>query len=264
MYASILNAHPSHLKIRSTEQIPGCAFTGRDSIRRAAISKSQRNGKVTRKCRARPLDITGSSKNERAERLLPVERVNIEGGWWTGHRIALLTATSFATVTAWGASAALVLALGFSGSNSIDAEPVEPFTVYGTLFKKLVIEVLDDEGHIIKRKRGVTATACVSSVAASQETPQFQGLPTGMKVTAFGDEVCRRGEADDMPQAVAPACRAACTISVTDYSKKQFDFSGYKLPEKDEQRMMKSCVRECNMSGTRPGKSFQFVVPYRR
>jgi len=130
--------------------------------------------------------------------------------------------------------------------------------------KKLVIEVLDDEGHIIKRKRGVTATACVSSVAASQETPQFQGLPTGMKVTAFGDEVCRRGEADDMPQAVAPACRAACTISVTDYSKKQFDFSGYKLPEKDEQRMMKSCVRECNMSGTRPGKSFQFVVPYRR
>ena len=32
----------------------------------------------------------------------------------------------------------------------------QPFTAYGTLFKKLVIEDLDDEGHILRRRKGVT------------------------------------------------------------------------------------------------------------
>jgi hypothetical protein len=48
--------------------------------------------------------------------------------------------------------------------------------------------------------------ACVSTVPQAEETPQFQGLPTGLKVTAFGDQTCRRGEGAEPPEACAPAC----------------------------------------------------------
>jgi hypothetical protein len=100
------------------------------------------------------------------------ERVQREGGSG-GLAVGLVTMAA----VLFGVPA--VHALGFPGTYD---EPVQPFTAYGTLFKKLVIEDLDEGGHILRRRRGVTTVACVSTVAQAEETPQFQGLPTGMNL----------------------------------------------------------------------------------
>lgn len=49
--------------------------------------------------------------------------------------------------------------------------------------KKYQIERMDGE-KVISRSRGFTVDSCVSAVLASQETPEFNGLPTGEKVSA--------------------------------------------------------------------------------
>jgi hypothetical protein len=48
------------------------------------------------------------------------------------------------------------------------------------------------------------------------------------------------------------------------FAARQAALLGYDVPPKATARVTKSCVRECNMSCTRPGKSFSFVVPSRR
>jgi hypothetical protein len=58
--------------------------------------------------------------------------------------------------------------------------------------------------------------------------------------------------------------QAACSQSVDAFAARQAALLGYDVPPKATARVTKSCVRECNMSCTRPGKSFSFVVPSRR
>jgi len=158
----------------------------------------------------------------------------------------------------------VAMAVGFGFNDKDLSDPVEPFTVYGSVFKKLVIDVLDDAGtKIVSRKRGVTTVSCVSTTAASRETPVFQGLPTGLKVTAFGEEICRRAEADEVPQACGPSCKASCTASVVKYRQTQKSLLGYTFTDKDEARVIKSCIRNCNLECTKPGKTSSFVVPFR-
>lgn len=47
--------------------------------------------------------------------------------------------------------------------------------------KKFVIEQLNGN-KVIARKRGFTVNTCISAIPQSEETPEFQGLPTGEKV----------------------------------------------------------------------------------
>lgn len=48
------------------------------------------------------------------------------------------------------------------------------------------------------------------------------------------------------------------------FATRQMALLGYEVPENATARVTKSCVRQCNMSCTRPGKSFSFVVTSRR
>jgi hypothetical protein len=48
--------------------------------------------------------------------------------------------------------------------------------------KKYQIEQMEGE-KVVSRSRGFTVDSCVSAVLASQETPEFNGLPTGEKVS---------------------------------------------------------------------------------
>jgi len=58
---------------------------------------------------------------------------------------------------------------------------VQPFTLYGTTLKQYSREVLDGD-KVVSRLRGFTVETCVGAIDASQEGPQFQGLPSGGKV----------------------------------------------------------------------------------
>lgn len=57
--------------------------------------------------------------------------------------------------------------------------------------KKYQIEQMEGE-KVVSRSRGFTVDSCVSAVLASQETPEFNGLPTGEKVrsTSTSSSAC--------------------------------------------------------------------------
>lgn len=81
---------------------------------------------------------------------------------------------------------------GLFSSGQVDKDPTSPFTMYGTNFKKYVIEKLNGE-KIVSRKRGFTVDTCISVIPQELETPEFQGLPTSEKVrqphaAAFGSK----------------------------------------------------------------------------
>ena len=70
-----------------------------------------------------------------------------------------------------------------------EKDPVEPFSVFGTVYKKYVIDVLDEATgrQIVGRKRGFTAEACVDVISERQQrfrvpgeggSPHPAGLPS--------------------------------------------------------------------------------------
>jgi hypothetical protein len=91
------------------------------------------------------------------------------------------TTTTSSGGGALAASSLADVAALFGGDPVPERDPVEPFTLYGTSSKKYVIEQLDGS-KVVARKRGFTVSACISAIPQSQETPEFQGLPTGEKV----------------------------------------------------------------------------------
>ncbi|KXZ52827.1 hypothetical protein GPECTOR_8g210 [Gonium pectorale] len=151
--------------------------------------------------------------------------------------------------------------LGLFGGEERD--PITPFTLYGTNFKKYLIEQLQGE-KIVSRKKGFTVDACVGAVEVTQETPQFQGLPTGDKALYAKDRVCRKAEGQDLKETCRSACEAACSEALDTYSQRVTQESGFALLPSDKARMTKSCGRNCQYECAKPGKAFDFVIPYRK
>ena len=51
-----------------------------------------------------------------------------------------------------------------------DKDPIEPFSIFGTVYKQYVIEILDESGRaIIGRQKGFTAEACIDLLTAEQQ-----------------------------------------------------------------------------------------------
>ena len=56
--------------------------------------------------------------------------------------------------------------------------------VYGSVFKKYLIENLDGE-KVVSRSRGFTVDSCAAGISAAEEEhlgPEFQGIPARDKV----------------------------------------------------------------------------------
>ncbi|KAK9819852.1 hypothetical protein WJX72_003300 [[Myrmecia] bisecta] len=142
-------------------------------------------------------------------------------------------------------------------------EPTDPFTLYGTNRKKYAIEQLQGE-KIIARKKGFTVTTCVGAVPAAEESPQFQGLPVAGKLDQAGNQTCRSAEGIELKPTCGSSCRNACTAGFDAYVQANKDFSGYVIDSKDQARVLKSCIRQCTYECGKPGKVFDFAVPFRR
>ncbi|KAG2453450.1 hypothetical protein HYH02_001671 [Chlamydomonas schloesseri] len=161
------------------------------------------------------------------------------------------------------------LAAGFFGgggdadSTPAERDPITPFTLYGTSFKKYLIEELQGE-KVISRKKGFTVNSCVGAVSSAQETPQFQGLPTGDKALYAKDRVCKKAEGQELKEVCRTACESACTEAIDLYDKQVKEESGFALLASDKARLTKSCTRNCSYECAKPGKAFDFVIPYRR
>lgn len=141
-----------------------------------------------------------------------------------------------------------------------DRDPVEPFTLFGTTAKKYLIEQLDGE-KVVSRRKGFTVQTCVAGYSSSEESPELNGAATRDKVYASSRKVCRKTEGDELKGTCATSCRAACAAGLARYSADADSFSGFKLPEGDKERVLRSCTRSCSYECTKPGKVCTVAAP---
>lgn len=134
-----------------------------------------------------------------------------------------------------------------------DRDPVEPFTLFGTTAKKYLIEQLDGE-KVVSRRKGFTVQTCVAGYAGSEESPELNGAATRDKVYASPRKACRKREGDELKTTCATSCEAACAAGLARYAADSDQFSGFKLPTGDKERVLRSCVRSCGYECTKPGK----------
>lgn len=165
-----------------------------------------------------------------------------------------------------------------------DRDPVEPFTLFGTTSKKYVIEQLDGE-KIVARRKGITVQTCVAGYASSELSPELNGAATRDKVYSSPLKTCRKSEGQDLPGTCEVSCQKACTEGLDKYANASDRFTGFRLPGEDKARVVRSCVRSCTYECTKPGKvgdggvggetghvrnqpdhtqAFDFVIPFRR
>lgn len=199
---------------------------------------------------------------------------------WRSERSAAASTLLAAALSLWlgcsppsfAAPASLVsqlssLSLFSSQADSVDFgddEPVEPFTLYGNVTKSFVIE-REEGGKVVRRERGVTATACVSVVAASAETPGYKAPAPSAEgascaVARLPGVVSRTAE---LARACVPACKQACGTSLAKHTSFVRRQTGLAMAPVAQERVAKTCARSCAYECSKPGKVFDFAVPWR-
>ncbi|CEF98354.1 unnamed product [Ostreococcus tauri] len=142
----------------------------------------------------------------------------------------------------------------FPSSSSSD-DPIEPFTVFGTIEKLFEVRVMDDANggtKIIGRKRGITAKACTNVIPASR-----------IPARGWPEVVGEIKETKDMLRACAPACSKSCGRAVGEYANAQERGTGFGLPKEARQKVLKSCTVTCGKDCERAGKSYSYEIPFR-
>ena len=176
-----------------------------------------------------------------------------------------------------------------------EKDPVEPFSVFGSVSKKYVIDVLDEETgrQIVARKKGFTAEACVDVIAERQQRFRVPGeggslAPGGLTSAAVAlqgastgsfksssepvarKRVCVTKEVagsitktEEMLPACVPACRQACGTSISAYDAEQRKTVGFGFTEKDAAKVKGTCAARCVKECQKSGKAYNFIVPWR-
>jgi hypothetical protein len=110
----------------------------------------------------------------------------------------------------------------------------------------------------------------VSAVSEANETPDFRRLPGGAKVDAAVKPTCRAialpgkfERVSDIRPACVPACRGACDGALDAHAALTRATTGYALASDDAARLGKSCARTCAVECTKPGRAFDFAIPFR-
>ena len=160
-----------------------------------------------------------------------------------------------------------------------DKDPIEPFSIFGTVYKQYVIEILDESGRaIIGRQKGFTAEACIDLLTAEQQrysVPNEGGFVQrspdgpGEKVTRsrFCEKRTVKGsitKTEQMMPACVPACRSACFQATQAYDGGQLKSKGFGFTDKELAKVKGTCSARCEKECTKPGKSYVFQIPFRR
>ncbi|XP_057847905.2 uncharacterized protein LOC131057764 isoform X2 [Cryptomeria japonica] len=163
------------------------------------------------------------------------------------------------------------LGCGTTIASQLEKDPVQPFTIYGSISKKYCIEQLVD-GKVIGRKKGLTANVC-------RETLELQRLPIDVKVflTCFGhwifhlfrkvniigDPSCEKGEGQTKEDSCIVPCKKACNVAISRHLAGVKKETGYILDETDMSKVVDSCSTRCFNECLKSGKSISFVYIYR-
>lgn len=176
-----------------------------------------------------------------------------------------------------------------------EKDPIEPFSIFGTVYKRYVINVMDEATgrQIVGRKKGFTAEACVDVIsereqrfrvpgeggniapggatsAAVVEAARSTGSFASTSAPAARSRVCTERvvtgsitKTDEMLPACVPACRASCSKAISEYDAKQVKATGFGFTEKDAARVKGSCSARCEKECIKSGKAYDFIIPWR-
>ena len=176
-----------------------------------------------------------------------------------------------------------------------EKDPVEPFSVFGSVYKKYVIDVLDEVTgrQIVGRKKGFTAEACVDVISERQQLFRVPGeggslAPGGPTSAAVASQGAQTGDftstsvpvarkrvcvekvvagsitkTDEMLPACVTACRQACGAAVSQYDAEQRKTAGFGLTEKDGAKVKGTCAARCVKECQKSGKAYDFIIPWR-
>ncbi|XP_057847909.2 uncharacterized protein LOC131057764 isoform X5 [Cryptomeria japonica] len=147
------------------------------------------------------------------------------------------------------------LGCGTTIASQLEKDPVQPFTIYGSISKKYCIEQLVD-GKVIGRKKGLTANVC-------RETLELQRLPIDVKVNIIGDPSCEKGEGQTKEDSCIVPCKKACNVAISRHLAGVKKETGYILDETDMSKVVDSCSTRCFNECLKSGKSISFVYIYR-
>ena len=111
----------------------------------------------------------------------------------------------------------------------------------------------------------------MSAVREASETPEVVGLPMGLKASSAAVQpscasVALPGKFErvsDIRPACAPACRTACSNALEAHAALTRATTGYALAADDSERLGKQCTRVCGVECTKPGRAFDFALPWR-
>ena len=160
-----------------------------------------------------------------------------------------------------------------------EKDPIEPFSIFGTVYKQYVIDILDDSGRaIVGRTKGFTAEACVDLLTAEQQRysmPNEGGFversPDGPGEKVARSRFCEKRvvkgsitKTEQMMPACVPACRSACFQATQAYDGRQLKSKGFGFTEKELGKVKGTCSARCEKECIKPGKSYDFQIPFRR
>jgi len=160
-----------------------------------------------------------------------------------------------------------------------EKDPIEPFSIFGTVYKQYVIDILDDSGRaIVGRAKGFTAEACVDLLTAEQQrysVPNEGGFversPDGPGEKVVRSRFCEKRvvkgsitKTEQMMPACVPACRSACFQATQAYDGRQLKSKGFGFTEKELGKVKGTCSARCEKECIKPGKSYDFQIPFRR
>ncbi|KAK9834077.1 hypothetical protein WJX81_008439 [Elliptochloris bilobata] len=149
--------------------------------------------------------------------------------------------------------------LDFAGGT--DAEPSDPFTVFGNVRKKYLIEQRAGE-KILGRTKGFTVEACAEGVAVAADSLQYP--PNRTSPAAPDGGRCQQVEGAELAPACVSACRAACGNAVEQYAVLARSTTGFAVADDAQARASRACSRECAYECNKPGKFYGFQVTSRR
>lgn len=113
-------------------------------------------------------------------------------------------------------------------------------------------------------------TACASAVDAAEETPATLALPNALKVGQGEAQTCHVarfagavGKTSDLKPACVPACSQSCAGALDVHQARLLSETGFGMQPGERSRVEKACLRSCAYECTKPGRAFEFVVPFR-
>lgn len=85
----------------------------------------------------------------------------------------------------------------------------------------------------------------------------------GQRLDVIGSPSCAQTTGSELKPACVASCQSACAAGVAKYAADAQSFSGYGVTSEARERVQRGCQRQCTYDCGKPGRSFDFSIPYR-